>query len=1141
MGLRFYLGGSGAGKSTGLYKELIARSMASPRQNFLVIVPDQFTMQTQKDLVRLHDRGGILNIDVLSFGRLAHRIFEEVGGDETPVLDDTGKSLVLRKVAADLKDSLPVLGSRLDRQGYIHEVKSGISEFMQYGLSVKDVDALAEFSQKRGSLSHKLKDLAILYEGFLKYIKDRFVTTEETLDQLCRALEKSEIVQGSVVVFDGFTGFTPIQNRVIQTLMLLTEEVIVSLTMDPADAVGNGFDSVAEQDLFALSKKTIRSLTKLAEEVGVARGEDVICTENFRHKDSPCLAHLEKYMLRYPVKPYDREDLDIAIYEMSTVAAEARSIACKMQRLIHTGEYQYRDMAVVCGNLETYADLLAQEFDNFQIPCYIDQTKGIVLNPFIEYMKSVFMVLKQDFSYSSVFQLLRCGMMDFSKEEIDLLENYVIKTGIRGEKKWNRPFARPVKNDKEDSEALRQLNAIRETFMQVLDPMLRLQKRGLVKDYVQGVYDFLVSSHAAEKLAAYEAEFKQDENLVAAKEYGQIYRLVMELLDQVTGLLAEEEMSLEEFADILEAGFGEIQVGTIPQNVDRVLVGDMERTRLKEIKVLFFLGVNDGNIPKSGGRGGIISDIDREFLVGSGMELAPTPRQQMFIQKLYLYMNMTKPTKRLVLSFAKVDGEGKSMRPAYLIDSLCKLFPGLVIEHPEQEALSEQILTMQSGMGYLASEMREYAAGYDVDPSRFYTLYQAYKKTGGQDILDKLTRAAFLQYQEQKLGRELAQELYGQILRASVSRLETFAACAYKHFLDYGLSLREREEFGFEAVDMGNVFHEVLHIFADKLEESGYTWFNFPKTFSEKAVEEAMEAVASGYGDTILYSSARNAYAIGRMKRILNRSVETIQYQLRKGTFTPESYELSFSSVSDLDSINIALSKEERMQLSGRIDRVDTYEDGQNVYVKVVDYKSGEKHFDLVALYHGLQLQLVVYMNAALELQKKKHPDKAVEPAALLYYHVTDPVIEAKKVLTEEEVNDKIVEQLRQAGVVNSSMDVIGQLDQELSGKSQVIPVELKKDGSLGSRSKALDGDALSLLSAYVNQKIKETGQKILDGEIGIHPYESGDRSACTFCEFKGVCGFDESLKGYKKRNLGGMTSEEALEAIAREVEKNGV
>lgn len=1139
MGLRFYLGGSGSGKSTKLYQELIARSMEHEKQNFLVIVPDQFTMQTQKDLVRLHERGGILNIDVLSFGRLAHRIFEEVGGNEKPVLDDTGKSLVLRKVAADLKDSLPVLGSRLDKQGYIHEVKSGISEFMQYGISVKDMDTLISYAQKRGSLCHKLKDLATLYEGFQKYIGDNFVTTEETLDQLCASLERSEIVKGSVVVFDGFTGFTPIQNRVIQKLMLLADEVIVTLTMEPITQ--DALTDIGEQDLFALSKKTMRSLIKLAQDVGVPRGEDVLCEKNIRHSASESLAHLEKHMLRYPVKAYEGESLDIAIYEASTVTAEVRSLACKMKQLVHTGKYQYRDMAVVCGDLETYADLISQEFEVFEIPCFMDQTKGIVLNPFIEYLKSVFLVLKQDFSYSSVFQLLRCGMMEFDKEDIDVLENYIIKTGIRGRKKWSRPFARPVVSEKEDGEALKKLNLLREQFMQALNPMLSLGKMGLVKDYVQGVYDLLIEGDAFSKLAAYEAQFKQEGNLVGAKEYGQIYRLVMELLDQVVGLLAQEEMSLEEFADILEAGFGEIQVGTIPQNVDRVVVGDMERTRLKEIKVLFFLGVNDGNIPKSGGKGGIISDIDREFLTGSGMELAPSPRQQMFIQRLYLYMNMTKPTERLVLSFAKVDGEGKSMRPAYLIDTVKKLFPTLEVEHPEQDGLESQIWTRKSGMGYLASAMREYAAGYDTGAKDFYTLYKAYEKSQGQEILDKLTQAAFMQYREKRLGRELAQALYGQILRGSVSRLETFAACAYRHFLQYGLALKERAEFGFEAVDMGNVFHEVLHVFADKLEESGYTWFNFPKHFAQKAVSEAMEAVASGYGDTILYSSARNAYAIGRMERILNRSVETIQYQLRKGTFTPESYELAFSSVSDLESVNIALSEEERMMLSGRIDRVDTYEDGKNVYVKVVDYKSGDKHFDLVALYHGLQLQLVVYMNAALELQKKKHPDKEVEPAALLYYHVTDPVVETKVPLTEEELNDKIVEQLRQEGVVNGSMDVISQLDQELSGKSQVVPVELKKDGTLGSRSKALDSDQLEMISTFVSHKVKETGKQILEGEIGIHPYENGDRGACSFCAFKGVCGFDPSLKGYEKRNLGSMTSEEALQAIAGEVENYGV
>lgn len=1138
MSLRFYLGGSGSGKSTQLYQELIKRSMEKERQNFLVIVPDQFTMQTQKDLVRLHERGGILNIDVLSFGRLAHRIFEEVGGNEKPVLDDTGKSLVLRKVAADLKDSLPVLGSRLDRQGYIHEVKSGISEFMQYGIGVRDMQTLIDYAQKRGALCHKLKDLATLYEGFQKYIADKYVTTEETLDQLCQALERSAIVPGSVVVFDGFTGFTPIQNRVIQKLMVLADEVIVTLTMEPPFEQG---EDTGDQDLFALSKKTGHSLIRLAQEAGVERGEDVICSGNYRHLQSESLAHLEKNMLRYPVKPFEGEALDMAVYEASTVAAEARMLACKVKQLIHTGKYQYRDIAVVCGSLETYADLIQQEFEIFQIPCFMDQTKGIVLNPFIEYLKSVFLVLKQDFSYSSVFQLLRCGMMDFDKEDIDLLENYIIKTGIRGRLKWSRPFARPVANEKEDGEALKRLNFLREQFLEVLSPMLALKKTGLVKGYVQGVYSFLTGSDAARKLADYEEEFKKAGNPVNAKEYGQIYRLVMQLLEQVVGLLAEEEISFEEFADILEAGFGEIQVGTIPQNVDRVVVGDIERTRLKEIKVLFFLGVNDGNIPKSSTKGGIISDIDREFLAGSGMELAPTPRQQMFIQRLYLYMNMTKPTERLVLSFAKVDGEGKSMRPAYLIDTVKKLFPALKVEHPELEGVESQIWTRRSGMGYLASGMREYAAGYDAGAKDFYALYKAYEKSEGQEILDKLTQAAFWQYKEKRLGKELAQALYGHILRGSVSRLETFAACAYRHFLSYGLALKERTEFGFEAVDMGNVFHEVLHVFADKLEESGYTWFNFPESFSRKAVSEAMEAVASSYGDTILYSSARNAYAIGRMERILCRSVQTIQYQLRKGTFEPESYELAFSGVSDLESVNIALSESERMMLSGRIDRVDTYEDAKHVYVKVVDYKSGDRHFDLVALYHGLQLQLVVYMNAALELQKKKHPDKEVEPAALLYYHVTDPVVEAGKPLTEEEINDKIVEQLRQEGVVNGSLDVIGQLDQELSGKSQVIPVELKKDGSLGSRSKALDKDQLQLISTFVSQKVKQTGKQILEGEIGMHPYENGDRGACTFCEFKGVCGFDPTLKGYEKRNLAGMTGEEALEAIAAEVENYGL
>ena len=1126
MSLRFYFGPSGSGKSHRIYEEIMQRAAQEPGRNFLIIVPDQFTMQTQKDLVMCSDRGGILNIDVLSFGRLSHRILEEVGTKEMPVLDDSGKSLVLQKIAADLKDQLPAMGSLLHKQGYIHEVKSAISEFMQYGISTQDMDKLIASAEKRGALAMKLRDLKTLYRGFQDYIKDHFITTEETLDVLRRSLAKSKILPDSVVVFDGFTGFTPIQNRLIQELMRVCEETIVTVTIGAEE---DPYQPDGEQKLFHLSKKTVADLVKLAAEAEVERGEDVFVKGGInRFAQAPALCYLEQNLFRYQYEPYTEKQQELCMFEALSPREEVHQTALYIRKLIREEGLTYRDIAVVIGDLEGYASYVETEFGQLEIPCFLDRTRGIVLNPMIEYIKSALQLYIKDFSYDTVFHFLRSGMVDISREEIDELENYVIRTGARGYRTYSRLFTRRTEEmqqgrGQEDTErteeTLERLNRVRQQFADTVE-ILHMAPRAKAGEYVDHLYDFLEQNQVQQKLLNYQQQFEQEGDLAKAREYAQIYRLVMDLLDQIYELLGEEEISLQEFADILDAGFGEITVGTIPQNVDRIVVGDMERTRLKQVKVLFFLGVNDGNIPKNASKGGIISDMDREFLIESGTEMAPSPRQQMYIQRLYLYLNMTKPSQRLYLSYAKVNSDGKGIRPSYLIDTVRKLFPQLVVEYPQNRSRIEQIEGRQEGARYLAEELREYADGTLQEEERqdFYLMYRAYEADPvGRD---RLTAAAFRRYKESGLSRIVARALYGRQLENSVSRLETYAACACRHFLQYGLSLREREEFGFEVSDMGNVYHAVLENFAGKLAESGRTWWDFEENFAAKVVREAIEGYAATYGETVLYSSARNEYAITRMSRILTRTVLTLQQHLKQGSFQPDDYELSFRFAEDLDSIHVDLSEEEKMHLQGRIDRIDVSEDAEHVYVKVIDYKSGNKKFDLAALYYGLQLQLVVYMNAAMELESRKHPDKEIVPAALLYYHIDDPTIETPVELTDEQINEQILAKLRMNGVVNSDPEVVERLDHYLQDKSAVIPVEKKKDGSFSARSGILSREEMQLVSAYVDAKIRDIGREILDGKIAANPYEKGNEEACTYCAYKKVCGFDGSIPGYEKRQL---------------------
>lgn len=1143
MSLRFYFGPSGSGKSHRIYEEIMQRAAQEPGRNFLIIVPDQFTMQTQKDLVMRSDRGGILNIDVLSFGRLSHRILEEVGTKEMPVLDDTGKSLVLQKIAADLKEQLPAMGSLLHKQGYIHEVKSAISEFMQYGISTQDMDKLIASAEKRGALAMKLRDLKTLYRGFQDYIRDHFITTEETLDVLRRSLVKSKILPDSVVVFDGFTGFTLIQNRLIQELMRVCEETIVTVTIGEEE---DPYQMDGEQKLFHLSKKTVADLVKLAAEAEVTRGEDVFVKGGpNRFTEASALCYLEQNLFRYQYEPYTEKQCEIRMFEALSPREEVHQTALYIRKLIREEGLTYRDIAVVIGDLEGYASYVETEFGQLEIPCFLDRTRGIVLNPMIEYIKSALQLYIRDFSYDTVFHFLRSGMADISREEIDELENYVIRTGARGYRTYSRLFTRKTEEMQQGSgqedteraeETMERLNRIRQQFADTVE-ILHMAPRAKAGEYVDHLYDFLEQNQVQQKLLNYQQRFEQEGDLAKAREYAQIYRLVMDLLDQIYELLGEEEISLQEFADILEAGFGEITVGTIPQNVDRIVVGDMERTRLKQVKVLFFLGVNDGNIPKNVSKGGIISDMDREFLIESGTEMAPSPRQQMYIQRLYLYLNMTKPSQRLYLSYAKVNSDGKGIRPSYLIDTVRKLFPQLAVEYPQNRSRLEQIEGRQEGARYLAEELREYADGTLREEERqdFYLMYRAYE--ADPEGRDRLTAAAFRRYKESGLSRIVARALYGRQLENSVSRLETYAACACRHFLQYGLSLQEREEFGFEVSDMGNVYHAVLENFAGKLAESGRTWWDFDENFATQAIKEAVEGYAATYGETVLYSSARNEYAITRMSRILTRTVLTLQQHLKQGSFQPDDYELSFRFAEDLDSIHVDLSEEEKMHLQGRIDRIDVSEDAEHVYVKVIDYKSGNKKFDLAALYYGLQLQLVVYMNAAMELESRKHPDKEIVPAALLYYHIDDPTIETPVELTQEQINEEILTKLRMNGVVNSDPAVVERLDRFLQDKSKVIPVEKKKDGSFSARSGILSREELQVVSAYVDTKIRQIGREILDGKIAANPYEKGNEEACTYCAYKKVCGFDGSIPGYEKRQLEDLDKQTLMQRMQETME----
>jgi len=1200
VALQFVFGGSGSGKTRYLYEQAIRLSLEQPDRRFLVVVPEQFTMQAQKEIIRLHPRHGIMNIDVLSFKRLAYRVFDELAVKMPVVLDDMGKSMVLRRVSGRKKSGLGLYGSHLGQAGFINQLKSQISELCQYGITPQDLELL-QGETENPLLKQKLGDLGLIFQEFKDYIADHYITAEEILDILCRELPRSEMLKNSVIFLDGYTGFTPVQYRIVELFITHALDVVCAVTVD------YGADPYREsgiQNLFYMSKHTVCRLAAMAKAGGVELKEDVILDRRpaWRFAQSPALDFLEQNLYRYNGRAWKGEQDQVKLFCGQTPEEEVRYVKSRIESLVREQGLRYRDMAVATGDLAAYGREITRQFDQAGIPFFMDDKKSILENPMVELIRAVLEAVR-DFSYENVFRYLKTGLVydraegtadeaqpvwenaagadsggeaidweeasdgeladvllgetgggadrRYSREEAavmtDRLENYVRALGINGWKRWDSQWEAQFKGA--ENLNLQELNAFRQWILAPLRPLREaMSKDATVASVTQALRNYLESMELREKLEEYQAYFaarglRGDENL--AREYGQVYDRVEELFERLTGLLGDEKAERKSYAQILDAGFGEIQVGVIPATIDQVMVGDITRTRLDGVQVLFFVGVNDGVVPQRKNGGSLLGDRDREFFKAHRLELAPTAREDGCMQKFYLYLMLSKPSRRLVITYAGRSADGKSLRPSVLLGEVYKLFPGLTAE--DGSTVKWPVQTPRDGKETLIQGLKTYrdlkepdAADGALEDSqwerKFLELYRWF--FGQEDYREEvklLVQAAFYSYEERGIGRAAARALYGKILQGSVTRLEQYASCAYAHFLRYGLELMERREYELEAVDMGNLFHQSIDRCFQVMKAQGRDWRNLTEEGRQGLVKESVSQVVADYGNTIMMSTARYAYLAGRVERMTDRTIWALAEQVKRGDFEPAGFEVSFSAVDNLKAMRIALSPDEELQLRGRIDRMDLCEDGGTLYVKIIDYKSGGTSFDLAALYYGLQLQLVVYLDAALEMEERKNPGKEVVPAGIFYYNIQDPLVEKKEAMTPEEIEQQILRQLRMNGLVNRELEVIRHLDREIETQSDVIPVALKAGLIQESRSSVASGKRFEQLKSYVNRKLRTAGRDILEGDTSLKPYKQSARTACDYCPYHAVCGFDTKTAGYGYRKLKALKPEEIWEELGTE------
>ena len=1141
MSLQFIYGASGTGKSSYVQQYVLNKHEGNADINSFMIVPDQYTMQVQKHMVNASPRGGIMNIDIVSFSRLAYRIFEEVGGDNLQVLDDTGKNLIIRRIAADKMNELKTLGSNIKKTGFIHEVKSVISEFMQYGISPKDVENMIENSADRPFLQDKLADINVLYNGFLEYIRTRFITTEEKMDKLAEAIYKSELVRGSIVVLDGFTGFTPVQNKVIEALLNCADQVLVTVTIAEGDTSG-------ENDLFALSRKTVASLKKLAERTKTAVLPEIVLKGAGRLSSNSELLHLEKNLFRYPYGVYKGEVSGINVYACNNPKEELRNACIIIKHMIATKKWAYRDIAVVTGNLSMYEPYAHELFARFDIPGFVDSTRHLEMNPFTEYIRSALGIVASGYHYEDVMHFMRCGIIDCSVDEIDRFDNYIRALGIGGASKYNNKFVRYPEYMKKyengartiTTESLHELEAIdhtREMLHELLSPIDGLGSGSCDAGNISlKIYEFIENSNLYDKTMAYCHIFEEKGDYAKAAEYRQIYPEIIKLLERIQSLLGGEELTLSEYIKIFEAGLSEIKVGVLPAGVDQLILGDIERTRLDEVKMLILLGVNDGVIPASGDSGGIISDFDREYLVEKDIELAPTPRQKIYIQRLYLYMVMTKPTDRLVLSYSKMGADGKSMKPSYMIAQLGKMFGGLKaisvnMDVPSREGISRNVVNIKDAKSVLAAMLNAYEAGQmsEEDIGILGSLYMAVKEKDSAGY-ERLKDAALYRQKESILSSSIVNAVYGAVMENSVSKLEQYSRCAYAHFLRYGLTLKEQEEFSFGNMDMGNLYHNCLEAYGRILGERGLKWHEIGSIEAKALIDDIVTKESAVYGENVLNKDARTEYTIRRLKRILLRTVNTIAYQTKVSALAPTKYEVSFRREKDINNVRVGLSDKEKMIIRGIIDRVDTYEEDDCVYVKIVDYKSSNRKINLVQLYHGVQLQLAVYMKQIVD-ETARHTDKKVRPAGMFYYHVADPYIEGGYT-DEAEINRRIAADLKQQGLMPADERIIELNDSEFEKESDVINLKSGR-GAFTAGSAAITEEDFDTVLEFADKKIGDIGSQMRLGDITPRPY---DAAACECCAFKGACGFDIRLAGCEYKQVEDISEQDALERMKGEL-----
>lgn len=1081
MKLNIIYGRSGTGKSKYIY-ESIKNKLGSNK--IFLIVPEQCNLSAEKQLFEVIDKNSLIDAEILTLSRMAYRVLSEIGGEYNN-LSKAGKDMLIFDLLSKEKSNLNFLGKS---EKNIDIVNRMFTEFKKHGISVND---LKEANIEDSYTLLKLKDITLLYEKYEEKLSNNFIDENDSLSILADNLSKTDMFNDSIIYIDEFLGFTPQEYRVFEELCKKCKEIVVGVATDNLET-----NTSKEKDIFYFNKKYANKLIKIAKQ-NKYEIEEIKLEEIPRFKTEE-LKFLEENLYTGKGK-CDKEIKNIKMFLANNPYTEIEYVAQNIHNLVKNCGYRYNDIGIITEEIEKYSEDAKAVCNKYDIPLFIDEKKELNQNILIKFILAMLDIFAKNWSFDSIFNYLKIGLLPIKNEEIYSLENYCRKWGIKGNKFYNKEFEYEQINDVQES-----LENLRK---QIVSPLIKFKQEvssnRTVTQITKEIYKFIIDNKINETL---DRKLKEYNNVEVSDEYNTSYKLLVSILEDLCLVFKDEKITFEKYKDLLEVGLNSSELGKIPATQDQVVLGDTERTRSNKLRVVFVIGINDGNFPKANRVEGYLNDKDRSVLANVGIELAKNSIDSLYEEQFNIYRTLTTPEEKLFLSYSSSDKEGKSIRPSILIKKIKRAFPGLIEESDVVE--KRYVKTNEKATFEEALQIyKDYLEGKEISEEWKELLRYFYRKD--RKRFKRAISGIYYSNVAQNISKENIEKLYGNVLRTSVSRLESYRRCPFSFHMTYGLKLKEKEELKIEAIDTGSFMHEVIDLFFKELDETGKSVKEIQDEEILKIVNRIVEMLLGTSRYYIFSSSAKFRLLTRRLKKVVYQSICYIVYSLKYSDFKLLGHEIEFSNTGKFKTINLELENGKKVEIIGKIDRLDTAKLGENQYVRIVDYKSSYKDLDLNQVEAGLQIQLITYLDAICE-------QTDFEASGVLYMGLIDNVVKNAKNMSEEEIENKIRNNFKMKGLILADISVVKLMDNKLqTGTSDIIPVYISKDGTISEKkSSVISKENFDGLQKQVKEIIKEISKEILKGKIDIKPYNYNKKTGCDYCKYKTICMFNTNIKG---------------------------